>query len=88
MRRHRLRRRYGRASGRTYQTAYGTRVEGHRIVSESGARLASFDGSSDAIAAWAILAEIEGRWGDSADTFDRETWRGVRTLWAQKGLSG
>jgi hypothetical protein len=83
-----LRRRYGRTAGREYRTAYGTYVDGTRIKSESHRVLAKFADRSDAIRAWSILAEVEGRWGDSADTFDSAAWRGVITLWARHGLKG
>jgi hypothetical protein len=61
-------------------------VDGSRIRDEHGQVLGVFRDGHDAARAWEILAEIEGRWGDSAATFDKTAWRGVRTLWAQKGL--
>lgn len=87
MRRRALRRRYGRTAIMSpHQTAYGTYVEGRRIFAETGARLATFSDKSDAVRAWSILAEVEGRFGDSARFFDSAAWRGVRTLWAHNQL--
>ena len=81
-----LRRRYGRAVIHAHQTAYGTYVEGRSIFSEHGQRVAAFRDAHDAVRAWSILAEIEGRFGDSARFFDNATWRGVRALWAHNQL--
>lgn len=81
-----LRKRYGRAQGRTYQTAYGTRVDGWRILSETRKVLATFPSREVAVRAWEILAAYEGAWGDSADTFDSAEWRKVRAAWEKAGL--